>query len=240
MRLLSLRMRNFRQHADTEITFRGGLTGIIGPNGAGKSTILEAVSWAVYGASAARGTNDTIRFSRAGARSRVEVELSFALGGHEYRVLRSLHGAEVFLDGGAQPVASGVGGVSGYLTSRVGMSREEFFNTYFTGQKELQFLAAMGPADRGRFLSQVLGYERLRRAQELVRNKRNELRSEIRGLKATLGDRDELAGAHDEAQKRVLHLRDALIAAQRAVGEAVEAEKEVVPRWQKAQAARER
>jgi exonuclease SbcC len=49
------------------------------------------------------------------------------------------------------------------------MSREEFFNTYFTGQKELAFLATMGPADRGRFLSQVLGYERLRRAQELAR-----------------------------------------------------------------------
>jgi DNA repair protein SbcC/Rad50 len=240
MRLLSLRMRNFRQHADTEITFRGGLTGIIGPNGAGKSTILEAVSWAVYGASAARGTNDTIRFSRAGARSRVEVELAFALGGHEYRVSRSLHGAEVFLDGGAQPVASGVGGVTGYLQARVGMSREEFFNTYFTGQKELQFLAAMGPADRGRFLSQVLGYERLRRAQELVRARRNELRSEIKGLKASLGDKDELTAAHLAAQQRVAQLLDAFNAAQRAVGEAIAAEKEVAPRWQAAQGARER
>ncbi|HEX6911435.1 MAG TPA: SMC family ATPase [Longimicrobium sp.] len=240
MRLLSLRMRNFRQHADTDITFRGGLTGIIGPNGAGKSTILEALAWAVYGAAAARGTNDTIRFSRAGARSRVEVELAFALGGHEYRVLRTLYGAEVWLDGGAQPVASGVGGVTGYLQSRIGMSREEFFNTYFTGQKELQFLAAMGPADRGRFLSQVLGYERLRRAQELVRARRSDLRSEIRGLRATLGDRDELVGAHDAAQQRVQQLRDALIAAQRDVGEAVSAEGEVAPRWQAAQAARER
>src|SRR3712207_8159799 len=105
-------MRNFRQHADTEITFREGLTGIIGPNGAGKSTILEALAWALYGASAARGTNDTIRFSRAGSRARVEVEMAYALGGHEYRVLRTLYGAEVWLDGGAQPVASGVGGVS--------------------------------------------------------------------------------------------------------------------------------
>jgi len=240
VRLLSLRMRNFRQHQDTDITFRGGLTGIIGPNGAGKSTILEALAWAVYGASAARGTNDTIRFSRAGARARVEVELGFALGGHEYRVLRTLYGAEVWLDGGAQPVASGVAGVSAYLQSRVGMSREEFFNTYFTGQKELQFLAAMGPADRGRFLSQVLGYERLRRAQELVRARRSELRSEIRGLKASLGDRDELAAALEAAQKRVQQLRDALIAAQRAVGEAVAAEQEVTPRWQAAQADRER
>ena len=240
MRLLNLRMRNFRQHADTEITFREGLTGIIGPNGAGKSTILEALAWAVYGAPAARGTNDTIRFSRAGARSRVEVELGFALGGHEYRVLRTLYGAEVWLDGGAQPVASGVGGATGYLQSRIGMSREEFFNTYFTGQKELQFLAAMGPADRGRFLSQVLGYERLRRAQELVRVKRNDLRSEIKGLRASLGDRDELADAHVAAQQRVTQLLEALNAAQRAVGEAVAAEKDVVPRWQAAQAARER
>lgn len=240
MRLLSLRMRNFRQHADTQITFRGGLTGIIGPNGAGKSTILEALAWAVYGAQAARGTNDTIRFSRAGARARVEVELSFALGGHEYRVLRTLYGAEVWLDGGAQPVASGVGGASGYLTSRIGMSREEFFNTYFTGQKELQFLAAMGPADRGRFLSQVLGYERLRRAQELVRARRSDLRSEIRGLRATLGDRDELTAALAAATTRVADAIDRFTSAQRATEEAAGAEKAFEPRWKAAEGARDR
>jgi exonuclease SbcC len=240
MRLLSLRMKNFRQHSDTFITFRPGLTGIIGPNGAGKSTILEGIAWAMYGAAAARGTNDTIRFSRAGARARVEVELAFALGGHEYRVVRSLHGAEVFLDGGASAVASGVGGVSGYLQSRVGMSRDEFFNTYFTGQKELQFLAAMGPADRGRFLSQVLGYERLRRAQELVRNKRNELRSEIRGLKASLGDRDELVSLLAAANSRVTEAVDRLAAARKAAEEALAAESAFAPKWEKAEKDRER
>src|SRR5687768_8975726 len=104
MRLLSLSMRNFRQHAHTEIAFRPGLTGIIGPNGAGKSTILEAIARAIYGASAARGTNDTIKFARAGARSRVEVDLAFGLGAHEFRVIRTLTTAEVYLDGGASPV----------------------------------------------------------------------------------------------------------------------------------------
>ncbi|HEX5520668.1 MAG TPA: SMC family ATPase, partial [Longimicrobiaceae bacterium] len=146
MRLIRLRMQNFRQHADSEIHFRPGLTGIIGPNGAGKSTILEAIAWAIYGAEAARGTNETLRFVRAGARSRVEVELDFELGGHEYRVSRTLHQAEVFLDGGAAPVATTLGGVTRYLQGRLGMSRREFFNTYFTGQKELQFLATMGSA----------------------------------------------------------------------------------------------
>jgi exonuclease SbcC len=240
VRLLSLRMRNFRQHANTEITFRAGLTGIIGPNGAGKSTILEALAWALYGASAARGTNDTIRFSRAGARARVEVELAFALGGNEYRVLRTLYGADVWLDGGAQPVASGVGPVSGYLTSRIGMSREEFFNTYFTGQKELQFLAAMGPADRGRFLSQVLGYERLRRAQELVRVRRSDLRSEIRGLRATLGDKDELNAAFAAATTRVADAIQRFTDAQRATEEALAREKAFAPRWETGQKSRDR
>ena len=47
MRLNRLRMLNFRQHAETEIEFDSGLTGIIGPNGAGKTTILEAVAWAL-------------------------------------------------------------------------------------------------------------------------------------------------------------------------------------------------
>ncbi|HEX2209752.1 MAG TPA: SMC family ATPase [Longimicrobium sp.] len=240
MRLLSLRMRNFRQHSNTEITFRPGLTGIIGPNGAGKSTILEGLAWAIYGAAAARGTNDTIRFSRAGARARVEVELAFALGGHEYRVLRTLYGAEVWLDGGAQPVASGVGGVTGYLQSRVGMSREEFFNTYFTGQKELQFLAAMGPTDRGRFLSQVLGYERLRRAQELVRVRRSDLRSEIRGLRATLGDKDELKEALSLATTRVVEAIERFTSAQRATEQALAEEKAFAPRWETAQKGRDR
>src|SRR5687767_12868699 len=160
MRLLQLRLQNFRQHADSRIDFRTGLTGIIGPNGAGKSTILEAVAWAIYGAGAARGTNDTIRFSRAPGRARVLVELAFELGGHEFKVNRTLSSADVFLDNGVTPVATGVGSVTSYLQSKIGMTRDEFFNTYFTSQKELQFLASLGPSDRGRFLAQVLGYER--------------------------------------------------------------------------------
>ncbi|HEU0055242.1 MAG TPA: SMC family ATPase [Longimicrobium sp.] len=240
MRLLTLRMRNFRQHADSEITFRGGLTGIIGPNGAGKSTILEAIAWSIYGAQAARGTNETIRFSRAGPRTRVEVELRFALGGHEYRVVRSMHQAEVYLDGSAQPVAATLAGATLYLQSRIGMTRDEFFNTYFTGQKELQFLAAMGPTERGRFLSQVLGYERLARAQKLARERRSELAAEIKGLRASLGDVEELEKARFDAEVRVGEAVGELKAAREEMEDAAAALKAMLPRWEKAQADRDR
>lgn len=240
MHLIHLHLQNFRQHADTEIHFPPGLTGIVGPNGAGKSTILEAIAWAIYGSEAARGTNDTIRFARAGSRARVEVELGFGLSGHEYRIVRSLNNAEVFLDGGSEPVATTVGGATRYLQGRLGMSRREFFNTYFTGQKELQFLAAMGPADRGRFLSQVLGYERLRQAQQLARERRNELRHEIAGIRAAMGDLDEIRAARTAAEAKVTEAHAALDEAETQRAASTARLGELAPRWAEVQAARDR
>ena len=108
MRLIRLQLKNFRQHADTELVFRSGLTGIIGPNGAGKTTILEAMAWAIYGASAVRGTNETLRFNRAPGRSAVRAELEFALDGDRYRVVRTPRGAELYQGDRDDPIAAGV------------------------------------------------------------------------------------------------------------------------------------
>ena len=44
MKLRSLRLVNFRQHADSTLTFGDGLTGIIGPNGSGKTTLLRMLA----------------------------------------------------------------------------------------------------------------------------------------------------------------------------------------------------
>ena len=240
MRLDRLRLVNFRQHADTEIELRSGVTGIIGPNGAGKSTLLEAIAWAVYGAPAARGTNDTLRFARAEARSAVRVELEFGLGGHDYRVIRTLTSAEAFLDGGDEPVASSIRGVSDFLEARLGMSRDEFFNTYFTGQKELQFLAQMGPMERGRFLAQVLGYERLRIAQERARARRNDLRHQVEGLRAGMRDPAAVRSELEAAQQRKADAAGTLEAAEGGLERARAALAEVAPQWESAQSSQER
>ncbi|MBU6365255.1 MAG: SMC family ATPase, partial [Gemmatimonadetes bacterium] len=202
MRLLTLRLQNFRQHADTAVTFERGLTGIIGPNGAGKSTLLEAIAFALYGMPAARGTRDSIRFARAAPRAAVRVELAFELAGHRYRVVRGLTTAECYLDGGDVPVANTLTGVTELLQRRLGMSRTEFFNTYFTGQKELDVMAALGPAERARFLSRVLGYERITAAQELARERRRSVTAEVAGMRAALPDAAQVAAGLEAAAAR--------------------------------------
>jgi exonuclease SbcC len=180
MQLHRLKLLNFRQHADTEIVFGPGITAIIGPNGSGKTTLLEAIAWAFYGNPAARGSRDTIRWNRAPARSSVRVEVVFSLGAHEFRVVRGLYNAELFQDRSSDPIANSQQMVSTRVERLLGMTRDEFFSTYFTGQKELAVMAALGPTDRARFLSRVLGYERLRLAQEKLRQSRSAQSGSVR------------------------------------------------------------
>jgi exonuclease SbcC len=202
VKLHTLKLTNFRQHVRTEISFESGLTGIIGPNGAGKTTILEAIAWALYGVPAIRGNRDSIRFIGAGARAPVEVELDFELGSHRYRVVRGLTSAELYLDGSDTPIANSISGVTELLQRRLGMSLSEFFHTYFTGQKELAVMAALTPAKRGQFLSRVLGYEKLRIAQDLTREKRNRVRAAIDGMQRGMPDPEAVLRSLAEAASR--------------------------------------
>jgi exonuclease SbcC len=200
MRLYRVKLLNFRQHADTEIAFGLGITAIIGPNGSGKTTLLEAVAWAFYGTPAARGTRDSIRWNRAPARASVRVEVEFALGAHEFRVVRGLYNAELFQDRFDLPSVVGHQEVSARVERLLGMTREEFFNTYFTGQKELAVMASLPPSERAQFLSRVLGYEKLRLAQERLRETRSVLRGELAGLEQGLADPAVLEREREEAR----------------------------------------
>ena len=239
MRLNSLRLSNFRQHGDTYLVFDGGLTGIIGPNGSGKTTILEAIAWALYGQDAARGKKETIRSLRAGPGAKVQVVLDFELGGHRYRVERGLTTAELYLDNSDAPIANSLTGVSDMLRRRLGMTREEFFNTYFTGQKELDVMAAMAPAERAQFLSRVLGYERLRVAQRMVKDKSRLIGAEAAGVRSGMPDAVAVERMHAESLAR---LADATLRATASAERRDRASASlagVVPRWLAAQRERE-
>lgn len=239
MRLHRLQLLNFRQHADTTIEFGPGITGIIGPNGAGKTTILEAIGWALYGKPAARGKRETIRFVRAPERAPVRVELDFELAGHRYRVVRELTRAEVFLDGDTSAIATSTNGVTELLQRRLGMSRSEFFNTYFTGQKQLSIMAAMGPVERAQFLSRVLGYEKLRAAQELVRTQRKLIVAELTGIRSSMPEAEQVAQALAAAERRVAETRRIADERQREYADCAGRIATVSPRWDAAQQQRQ-
>jgi exonuclease SbcC len=238
VKLHRLRLVNFRQHADTEIAFGDGITGIIGPNGSGKTSLLEAIAWAIYGNAAARGDKDSIRNLRAKARAPMRVELEFALGNRTYVVERKLNEATLHENGIV--VANSIKEVTARLQRVLGMTYDEFFNTYFTGQKELAVLADATRPERAAFLSRVLRHEQLTIAQEHVRERRNALGHEVDGLETGLPPQSELEKERKGAEARLGDARKAATAATTERQNAQHTLTEEEPRWQQWVERRER
>ena len=238
MKLQRLRLVNFRQHADTEIAFGDGITGIIGPNGSGKTSLLEAIAWAIYGNPAARGDKDSIRNLRAKARAPMRVELEFSLGNRTYVVERKLNEATLHENGIV--VANSIKEVTARLQRVLGMTYDEFFNTYFTGQKDLAVLADASRPERAAFLSRVLRHEQLTLAQERVRERRNAIGHEVDGLETGLPAQSELEKERNLATARLTDARKAAAAATAERQKAQQALAEEEPRWQQWVERRER
>jgi DNA repair protein SbcC/Rad50 len=211
MRLISLGLENFRQHKSTEIHFPSGLTGILGSNGSGKSTILEAIAWALYGnqSGVTRGEADTLIWRLAPGKSSAIAELTFAFNGQTYTVKRSQSTskstAELRHDG--KTIANSTKAVNEKLSQLLGMTHQEFFNSYFTGQKDLNFLGAIkGATERERFIAKMLGYERLSEVQGAagkqgtLRDHRRQQERQVDLLAGSRGDIEAIAAQIEQQQ----------------------------------------
>jgi exonuclease SbcC len=238
VKLKALRLTNFRQHVGTQIQFESGLTGIIGPNGAGKTTILEAIAFALY--AYGRSTREQMLSIAATGRQTMKVELEFELGRHIYRVVRGRTSADLYVDGEEAPLATTPSAVTERLQRLLGMSRDEFFRTYFTGQKELALMAAMGASERARFLSKVLGYEKLRFAQDMISDRRRTLSAEITGLRAGMPDPDAVERGVIAARERVDQSTAASQSSEHRHTLADANLKAIAPRWELAQKNRDK
>jgi len=214
MKLIGLELKNFRQHLDTVVTFTDGVTGIIGPNGSGKTTILEAISWALYGAPAVRGTNDTIRSKASEGGAKVSVNLTFELGGSIYRAVRTLDGSGrsggAVLEVDGRPLRSGMSEVSEAITKLLGMDYRAFFTSFFTNQKAIEFMAALDGRARANAISKMLGYDRVTRAREQANEDRKALHNQIEGLERGLPDPEELKERRKTAQAQLAGAKSSL------------------------------
>lgn len=190
MKLHSLSLRNFRQHIETDIHFPDGLTGIIGSNGAGKTSLIEAIVFAIYGSKAVRGKVDDLKTRGTRRDAKLSVELVFEHDSNTFRIYRTLEDAELYIGGESRAIAGGNREVTSRVAALLRMEYEEFVATFFTEQKGLEFLSGKkGVTEREKFIVRMMGYDRLEKAQELLRADRRDKRNAVAGWEAGLGDR---------------------------------------------------
>lgn len=191
MKLLSLKLNNFRQHQASAINFSDGLTGIIGHNGSGKSTVVEAMAFALYGSKALRGKVEDVHTYGISRQETTLVELSFEHESQVYKIVRTLNQADIFKGGQDKALVSGNKAVSLKTEEILGLNIDEFLSSYYTEQKALEFLSGKkGTTEREKFIIKMIGYDKLEKLQQALREDRRDLKNKISGLESGLGDKE--------------------------------------------------
>jgi exonuclease SbcC len=188
-----LTLEGFRLHRRTDLVFGPGLTAIVGANGSGKSTLLEAVTFALFGEQ--RGTRETLR-GDDGAPFRVRLE--FRLGDTEYVVERRPDRA--FLAQGERKIAEGLADTTRACIRLLGLSYEQFRNSFLAEQKGLAFLRFRTAAARQEEVARMLGLERLRTAETKAAEARRIAGAEAKTLLEAVGDEAAIRSAQKEAE----------------------------------------
>jgi len=168
MRLIAVEITNYRVIRRAAIQLPDSLIGIIGPNGAGKSSLVEAISWALYGQSAARSARSEVKSTFASPAESCEVRLIFDVRGEEHRVVRRLAGAgqrlEVELYRGGSLAVVGSTETQAYIERLLGLDWRGYVTSVFARQSDLDAFSGLQPAKRREHLVAMLGIDRLDRA----------------------------------------------------------------------------
>lgn len=200
MKLLQLKLENFRQYKNSTIEFREGMTAIVGQNGTGKTTLLEAVTFALYGKQ--RENLDSVRFYWAESGKRYSVTLQFELGGVIYEACRTHVDAYLHEVTGGKEVVRATGKTAVNHTSErlLGLTYEQFKNSFCAEQKELGFLQFDSSTARQDEVARMLGFDRLKDAEELARSRRKDLSIRISGMRSSLEPPEVLQHELDQAR----------------------------------------
>ncbi|MCL5942106.1 MAG: SMC family ATPase, partial [Actinobacteria bacterium] len=163
MRLLRLRLQDFRSYRQADIDFSSvRLASVVGSNGAGKSSLLEATIFALTGA---RGIRNLDAFVRQGCEE-CRVALVFRAAGETFRVTRtrSTRGSgksTVELarqDTGGLWVAEGAGArdTEERIRQILGVDEETLLGTAIVSQGDAGSFFALRPAQRLEALGSIL------------------------------------------------------------------------------------
>jgi exonuclease SbcC len=199
VKLLKLKLENFRQFRAAEVEFGNGMTAIVGVNGAGKTTLLEAISFALFGVQ--RETMDTVRSYWPSPNGKFAVTLTFQLGEQEFELLRGETKAHLKeITGGAENVwATGKSEVSKRTARLLNLTYPRFKNSFCAEQKDLKFLNFGSNADIQQEIIRMLGYDRLELAELKAVEERKGARQLAGYIRSSLKDQAELQRRLSEA-----------------------------------------
>jgi exonuclease SbcC len=178
-----LRLKNFLSYQQLALDFSGlHVACICGANGAGKSSLLEAITWAIWGASRAGSEDDVIHMGT----KETQVDFTFIAGGEVYRVIRTRsRNSSTSLEFQVQSEGKfkslterKVRSTQQTIISHLKMDYETFVNSAYLRQGRADEFMLKRPSDRKQILADMLSlsqYDEIaERAKDIARNSKAE------------------------------------------------------------------
>jgi len=212
----SLKIKNWRTHADTTLEYGKGTNVIIGVMGSGKSSIVNAISYSLFGTfpqlKSKQVSLKEIIMNRPNQTDKSEVIVEFNHGENKYRAERiikldgtneaKLYENEKFICGPKQK------DVNEKIEKILGMDYELFSRAVYAEQNELDFFLKLSPSERKKKFDELLQLEKYEIARKNSTTLQNDLIKETKQQKELLQRQQEMLKGHEE-EKLVNQINDA-------------------------------
>lgn len=144
-------LKNFKKHSSLGVEFSEAVSVIRGPNYAGKSSIIEAVFYALFGATAVPGGKAIVanRFAKA----QPSVTLEFDANGKNGSILRTPTAANLWIEGELK--ATGHTAVNAWVEEYFGMAQKLILMLSRSSQGETSALMTLGAPELNRVIESV-------------------------------------------------------------------------------------
>ncbi|NIO21849.1 MAG: AAA family ATPase [Candidatus Aenigmarchaeota archaeon] len=187
--ITQIRLKNWKSHLDSELTFSNGVNALIGIMGSGKTSVMQAIAFALFGTfsgvSSRRLALDDLIMKKPNEKNEASVELEFVLDGRKYAVKRTVEkgkgttSAEIREDGKLLEVNPQ--GVTREVARILQMDYDLFQRAVYSEQNALDYFLQIPKGKRMQQIDSMLKLDRYEKARESgvsIRNKVFERRKE--------------------------------------------------------------
>lgn len=186
-----LTLKNFLSYREATLDFRGlNVACICGANGAGKSSLLEAIAWALWGASRAISEDDVIHQGAIEA----QVDFVFQYQQHTYRVIRTRRRGQASSlefqvqtpNGFRTLTEKGIRATQQLILQHLKLDYDTFINSAYLRQGRADEFMLKRPTDRKQILADLLKLDQYDDLAEQAKERSRQIKAEMTVLERTL------------------------------------------------------
>ncbi len=215
--ITNIKLKNWKSHAESELSFTAGTNGLVGIVGSGKTSILDAICFALFGTFPMLQTRkiklDDIIMKKPTEKNSAEVEVSFQMNGNNYSVKRIIEKrrgtsySEIRENSNILESPS-TKSVTNRIEQIMKVNYELFSKAIYSEQNSIDYFLALGKGQRMKKIDELLMIDRFEKSRANAVKLTNKIIDVKLGRQSTIEQLDptEIKKSIEEIKKSISEL----------------------------------